>query len=225
MNHSEYLRRKMESMPRILAPARPGDASETTRIRGAIASAAGRQRATPQSAICCGPRVRTVRLPSGVISYVSTSTGSRLGAGCGFSDDRTASRTTQVAAGCALIGAASTLWTASEPPVTRIAGCIPTGEIRQACCPQESTPEVPRDATGRPTDPTRKALAYQGHSTCCPYQGLPLQAFAPEWLANCCYTPGNIDTVTMNDVPASALPITPARQKSCCPGIPPASDC
>ena len=213
----------MEAAPRILGPARPGDASETTRMRGAIAAAGGRSRAVPRAAICCAPRVSTTVLPSGVVLYQSSPAG-RIGPGCGLSEDRTASRTTLVAAGCALLGTTGAWNTTTDGPVvTRMAGCIPTGEVRRACCPQESTPEVPRDAEGRPTDPTQKALAYQGRVGCCEYQGLPLQAFDPATLNQCCYTPGNIDTVTMNDVPGRLLPITPAPGPSCCPA--PASEC
>jgi hypothetical protein len=180
MNHSEYLRRKMEAAPRILGPARPGDASETTRMRGAIAAAGGRTRTVPRAAICCAPRVQTTTLPSGVILYQSTPSG-RIGPGCGLSEDHTASRTTLVAAGCALLGAASGGWdtTTDGPVVTHMAGCIPTGEVRAACCLQEPTPERPRDLT-------KKALAYQSRSSCCEYQGLPLQAFDPAVLNHCC---------------------------------------
>ncbi len=213
MNHSEYLRRKLEAAPRVLGPARPGDASETTRIRTAIAAAAGRVRARPQAAICCEPRVETTTLPSGVVLYKSTPT-TRIGPGSGLSEDRTAGGRVALAAGCALIAEAA--GNGFARPVTRIAGCIPTGEVRQACCPQEWTPEVPRDAEGNPTDPTRKALAYQGRVGCCEIHGLPLQAFDPAALNHCCRAPGNIDTVTMTDVPGAALPITPAPQ-GCCP--------
>lgn len=218
MNHSEYLRRKMEAMPRVYAPARPGDASETTRIRGAIASAAARVRAAPPAAICCDPGPRTITLPSGVVVYRSSST-RPIGPGCGLSEDRTNTGHAQIAAGCALLGAAAQGWAAAPTtPVTYIAGCIPTGEIRRECCPQEWTPETPRDAAGNPTDPTKKALAYQGEVGCCRYQGVPIQSLDPATLNHCCRTPGNIDTVTMTDVPASKLPITPANQTSCCPG-------
>jgi hypothetical protein len=217
MNHSEYLRRKMKAAPQVLGAARPGDASETTRMRTAIAAAGGRQRAAPRTALCCGPRTKTTVLPSGVVHYHSPPI--RMGPGCGLSEDRTASRTTLVAAGCALIGAAAAGWDTTEGPVvTRMAGCIPTGEIHRACCPQESTPE-------RPTDPTKKALAYQGRVGCCGYQGLPLQALDPATLNHCCRVPGNIDTVTMTDVPGRLLPLVPAYGPSCCPAPAPASEC
>ena len=62
MNHSEYLRRKMEAAPRILGPARPGDASETTRMRGAIAAAGGRRRAAPRRFAAWRPGAELVRL-------------------------------------------------------------------------------------------------------------------------------------------------------------------
>lgn len=217
MNHSEYLRRKMEAMPKVYAPARPGDASETTRMRGAIAAAAGRVRAAPKAAICCDSPSRTTTLPSGVVLYRASST-RPLGPGCGLSEDRTNTGRVQVAAGCALLGVAAQGWSAAPTtPVTHMAGCIPTGEIRRECCPQEWTPEVPRDASGNRTDPTKKALAYQGVVGCCRYQGVPIQSLDPATLNHCCYTPGNIDTVTMTDVPARSLPIVPANQSSCCP--------
>lgn len=198
MNHSEYLRRKLESLPKVYGPARPGDASETTRIRGAIAAAAGRVRAHPPANICCGPRVSSTPMPSGVVVYKSSPI--RVGPGCGLSEDRSHSRSIAVAAGCAMIGAG-------------LCGSTVVPEIRESCCPQEWTPEVPRDAAGNRTDPTKKAEAYKGRVGCCEYQGLPLQAFGPM----CCRPAGNIDTNTMTDVPGRLLPIVPAEKAHCCP--------
>jgi hypothetical protein len=200
ISHGEYLRRKKESLPVILGPARPGDASETTRIRGAIAAAANaaaerRIRTAPPSRICCGPRVR-----AGAAYYESTPI--RIGPGCGLSEDRSHGRLIQIAAGCALIASGA----CSRQPT----------EIRQPCCPQESTPEIPRDATGKPTDPTRKAEAYKGRQTCCPIQGPPLQDLDPATLNHCCRLPGYGDTATMTNVPLGELPIVPAERAGCC---------
>ena len=210
MNHSEYLRRKMESMPKVYGPSRPGDASETTRIRGAIAAAAGRVRARPPTRPCCGPRSRTVVLPSGVVFYDSSPI--RIGAGCGLSEDRSNARLVQIAAGCAIIGSG---------------GCRPSTEIRVPCCPQESTPEVPRDALGNPIDPNDpiygKANAYKGRQTCCVIQGPPLQDLDPAILNRCCRPPGYGDTATMTDVPLREMPIIPAERAACCPAPAPAA--
>lgn len=205
MNHSEYLRRKLESLPKVYGPSRPGDASETTRIRGAVAAAAGRLRARPPTRNCCAPHVRTTTLPSGVVVYESTPV--RVGPGCGLSEDRSHGHSIAVAAGCAMIGAG-------------LCGSTVVPEIREPCCPQEWTPEVPRDAAGNPTVPTKKAEAYKGRVGCCHYQGLPPQAFGPV----CCRPAGNIDTVTMTDVPGRLLPIVPAEGPRCCPAPAPASD-
>jgi hypothetical protein len=223
MNHSEYLRRKMAAAPKVLGAARPGDASETTRIRGAMAAAAGRlrippNRTQPPAAICCGPRVQNTSLPSGQPVYISTPI--RLGPGCGLTEDRSNTIRASVAAGCALLGTAAQGWPST--PVTRMAGCIPTGEITKACCAQEWTPEVPRDAEGNPTDPTLKALAYQGEVGCCHIDGPPLYMLDPATLNHCCRPAGNIDTVTMTNVPAFELPIAPAPGPRCCPAPAPA---
>lgn len=224
MNHSEYLRRKVEAMPKVYGPAKIGDASELTRMRGMIAAAAGSVRSAPSSGpACCAPRSRTVRLPSGVIFYDKPTT-RPMGPGGGLSEDRTESGRALVAAGCALLGAARAGWPTT--PATKLAGCIPTGEIREACCPPESIPEQPRDAAGNLTDPTKKAFAYQGRETCCPIQGPPLQDLDPATLNHCCRTPGNGDTVTMNDVPLGRLPLVPAEKAACCPApAPPPEDC
>lgn len=219
MNHSEYLRRKMAAAPRILAPARPGDASETTRIRGAMAAAAGRVRAPPPTTPCCAPRVQQVTLPSGLPVYFSTPI--RLGPGCGLSEDRSNATRVTVAAGCALLGAAAQGWPTT--PVTKIAGCIPTGEVTKECCAQEWTPEVPRDAAGNPTDPTKKALAYQGEVGCCRVDGPPLYMLNPADLNHCCREPGFIDTVTTNNVLFTDLPLVPPTGPRCCPAPAPAT--
>lgn len=193
-------------MPKVYGPSRPGDASETTRIRGAIAAAAGRVRAPPPTRPCCGPRSRTVVLPSGVVFYDSSPI--RIGPGCGLSEDRSHGRLVQIAAGCAIIGSG---------------GCRPSTEIRQPCCPQESTPEIPRDAAGNPTDPTLKANAYKGRQTCCGIQGPPLQDLDPATLNHCCRRPGYGDTATMNDVPLAEMPLIPMTSASCCPAPAPAA--
>lgn len=220
MNHSEYLRRKMAAAPRVLAPARPGDASETTRIRGAIAAAAGRIRAAPPSAPCCAPRVQTTTLPSGVVLYESQPI--RLGPGCGLSEDRSMTTRNMVAAGCALIGTAAQGWPTT--PATRMANCIPTGEIKQECCAQDWTPEVPRDSAGNRLDPVlNKSLAYKSVEHCCHIDGPPLYMLNPADLNHCCRTTEDVDTTTTNNVRWAELPLSPPPGPSCCAAPAPAA--
>jgi hypothetical protein len=70
--------------------------------------------------------------------------------------------------------------------------------------------------------PTLKALAYQGEVGCCHIDGPPLYMLDPATLNHCCRPAGNIDTVTMTNVPAFELPIAPAPGPRCCPAPAPA---
>ena len=92
-----------------------------------------------------------------------------------------------------------------------ICGTGPVGYVYKPCCPQESTVEQPRDASGNLTDPTAKPAAYKGAVTCCPVTGPPLYMLEP----TCCKPPGTMNTLLANDMPTNEIPfIAPAP--SCC---------
>ena len=192
MNHSEYLRRRLESLPRVFGPATVGDESSRTSISRYKATAAARGPSSQPDPICCkiagrdGDGARVFRVP-GDGAQQTWSTEGRLAA----------------AAGCAICA------------VGRV------GYVYQDCCPQESTPEQPRDAVGNLLDPTKKAAAYKGHETCCPIQGPGPQLAGP----SCCkLEPGHINTLLANNVPNSKIPVPPA-EKGCCINTLPSCPC
>lgn len=174
MNYSEYLRRKMESMPVVYGPARLGDESLRTAVSRYKASARCGTRAMPPSVITC-------------CRVVGTKPGD------GQQQEWSREGITNRAAGRAICR------------VGRV------GYVYKDCCPQESTVEIPRDASGNPTDPTAKPAAYKGKVTCCPAVGPPLYMLPP----TCCKPPGTIDTLLANDMPADQIPF-PVPQPRCC---------
>ena len=192
MNHSEYLRRRLESLPRVFGPAVVGDESSRTTMARYKATAAARGPSVQADPTCCtrpgrdGEGARVYKRP-GDGAQQTWSTEGRLAA----------------AAGCAICG------------VGRV------GYVYHDCCPQESTPEQPRDASGVLRDPTKKAAAYQGRETCCPILGPGPQLSGPV----CCeLEPGHINTLLANNVPNARIPIPPA-EKGCCVNNLPACPC
>lgn len=190
MNYSEYLRRKLESMPRVFGPATIGDESSRTAIARYKATAAARGPTQQVDPTCCkhpgrdGEGARVYKRP-GNGAQQTWSTEGRLAA----------------AAGCAICG------------VGRV------GYVYQDCCPQESTPEQPRDSTGALRDPTMKAAIYKGRETCCPVLGSGLSG------PDCCtLEPGHINTLLANNVPNARIPIAPS-EKSCCINKLPLASC
>lgn len=142
MNQSEYLRRKMESMPRIFGPAVVGDESSRITMARYKATAAARGPTQQTDPICCkipgrdGDGARVFKKPADGAQQIWSTEGRLV-----------------IAAGCAICG------------VGRV------GYVYQDCCPQESTPEQPRYADGSLRDPRLKAAAYKGRETCCPILG------------------------------------------------------
>lgn len=151
MNHSEYLRRKLESLPKVYGRPVLADEGLKTSVRRYVAAAAGSGSGAPSS--CCGP------------TPVWRSSGGRPN-GVGRASDgqqqvwSSEARISRLA-GCAIC---------ADPRPAPI--LIP-------CVPPESTPEMPRAADGTPL-PFSKAAAYQGRETCCPFVGPPLSALAPD---------------------------------------------
>lgn len=157
MQHGEYLRRKTAAQAQVIGPYRPGDASETTRIRNAVAANAGKINSQILNDSCCRKRI---------------------GQGQGTSASQNKDNTSRVlvSAGCAMISSGTGQQIQNRSPITVIAGCIPNyGTIQTECCPQDWTPEVPRDASGNPLDPiTSKSLAYKSAKAPCDcYYGFP----------------------------------------------------
>jgi hypothetical protein len=195
MNHSEYLRRKMESLPQTFGPARLGDESMRImvaryRSSGIVAARRGPSFPAPPSRACCGP-TPTWRSGGG-----RPDNGPFPREGDGQQQEWSRDGLTAAAAGCAVC------------KVGRV------GYVEKACCPQESTVEIPRDAAGRPTDPRLKPAAYKGRSTCCGVRGAPLYELEPK----CCTTsgPGRIRTLLANDMPVAEIPVIPAEPPRCC---------
>jgi hypothetical protein len=83
-----------------------------------------------------------------------------------------------------------------------ICGAGAVGYVYKDCCAQESTVEIPRDASGNLTDPTAKPAAYKGATTCCPATGQPLYMLEP----TCCKPPGTVNTLLANDMPRGQVP-------------------
>lgn len=201
MNYSEYLRRKMESLPVVIGPTRYGD--ESTRIMvarykssGSVAARRGPDAPRPPSRDCCGP-TPTWRSGGG-----RPDNGPFPREGDGQQQEWSRDGITAAAAHCAVCP-------------TGLAGAI-----EKPCCPQESTVEIPRDASGRPTDPRLKPAAYKGRESCCPARGPPVSELAP----SCCdkSEPGRIRALLYNDVPSRSIPLVPAEPPICCapPGLP-----
>lgn len=177
MNYSEYLRRKLESLPVVYGPPRLGDESTRTWAARFKASADCGRRTTPASVTTC-------------CRVVGTKPGD------GQQQEWSRDAITMRAAGRAICGTGR------------------VGYIYKDCCPQESTVEIPRDASGNPTDPTAKPAAYKGKTTCCPATGPPLYMLEP----TCCKPPGTINTLLANDMPANQIPY-PVPLPACCSSV------
>lgn len=191
MNHSEYLRRKLESLPKVYGRPVLADEGLKTSVRRYVATASGSAGAPASSpaSSCCGP------------TPVWRSRGGRPNGGpWGRAGD-----------------GQQQVWT-SEARISRLAGCAICADPRPAavripCVPPESTPEMPLAADGTPL-PFSKAEAYKGRETCCPAVGPPLSSLAPD----CCDAVGSgmMNTLLANDMPITA-PIFPPYSGSCCP--------
>jgi hypothetical protein len=195
MNYSEYLRRKLESLPVVMGPSRYGD--ESTRIMvarykssGVVGARRGPGATPPPSRACCGPT------PYWRSGGGRPDNGPWPREGDGQQQEWSRNGLTAAAARCAICP-------------TGLAGYV-----IKPCCPQESTVEIPRDATGHPTDPTKKPAAYKGRETCCPARGPPLYELEPK----CCDKsgPGRIRTLLANDMPVAEIPVVPAEPPRCC---------
>jgi hypothetical protein len=199
MNHSEYLRRKLESLPKVYGRPVLADEGLKTSVRRYVATASGSTGAPAPSpaSSCCGPtpvwRSRGGRPNGGPYGRPNGGPWGRAGDG------------------------QQQVWT-SEARISRLAGCAICADPRPAavripCVPPESTPEMPRAADGTPL-PFSKAAAYRGRETCCPVVGPPLSALAPD----CCDAVGSgmMNTLLANDMPITA-PIFPPYSGSCCP--------
>lgn len=161
MQHGEYLRRKTAAQAHVIGPYRPGDASETTRIRNALAANAGKMKSPLFTDSCCRK---------------GRGRGKGTDVGTSVTQNKDNASRVLVSAGCAMIGSGTGQQTQNRSPITVIAGCIPNyGTIQAECCPQDWTPEVPRDASGNPLDPiTSKSLAYKSAKAPCDcYNGFP----------------------------------------------------
>lgn len=201
MNYSEYLRRKMESLPVVIGPARYGD--ESTRIMvsryrssGVVGARRGPGAGAPPSRACCGPT------PYWRSGGGRPDNGPWPREGDGQQQEWSRDGLTAAAARCAICP-------------TGLAGYV-----IKPCCPQESTVEIPRDAAGKPTDPSKKPAAYKGRSTCCP---APPAILEP----SCCDKsgPGRIRTLLANDMPVASIPLAPAERPRCCAAPAPHCDC
>lgn len=174
MNYSEYLRRKMESLPVVYGPPQLKDES--------LRTAVSRYKASARCAR--GPTLASVTTCCRVV-------GTKPGDGQQQVWSREA--LTDRAAGRAICGTGR------------------VGYVYKDCCPQESTVEIPRDASGNPTNPETKPAAYKGTETCCPATGPPQYMLEP----TCCKPPGTIDTLWANDMPADQIPY-PVPVPRCC---------
>ena len=186
MSYSEYLRRKTESLPKYYGVPRLGD--ESTRI-----DATRYKAAAPPG----GVAARRDPATSARHTCCDGSAGPYHREGDGQQQEWTRDGITAAAAGCAICGA-------GRPAAVSI-----------PCCPQESTVEIPRDASGNPTDPRLKPEAYKGRVTCPPFFGPPVSSLPP----NCCDrpAPGHINTLAANNVPADRIPVPPGWGPRCCP--------
>lgn len=190
MNHSEYLRRKLESLPKTYGPARLGDESMKTMVARYKASAGCVTQPALAAPTCCQGDKLTWRQNGGGRPaggpYVRIGAGQQQEYG---SYDSVRDR----AAGQAICG-----------------GGLNSAYHTEECCPQESTPEIPRTVAGIPTDPTLKAAALQGHTSCCPF----LTAARPAGPTDCECQVGRMNTLWANDMPTDR--IIPPAEKPCC---------
>lgn len=195
MNYSEYLRRKVESLPKVFGPSQLGD--ESTRIMVARYKASANCAAAPllRDPTCCGgisamwehsPEYYNVTVPT----RGSSESGIYYQNGV---DPRSYDGVRDQKAGRAICG-----------------GVVTSGYIVRPCCPQESTAEMPRDAAGNPTYGP-KARALEGSTTCCGF------LTAERARVDCSATtqpPDRIDTLYANNMPAGYT--VPPAVPDCC---------
>jgi hypothetical protein len=201
MNYSEYLRRKVESLPKVFGPSQLGD--ESTRIMVARYKASANCAVAPmlRDPTCCGgisamwehsPEYYNVTVPirgareSGV--YYQNGV-----------DPRSYDGVRDQKAGRAICG-----------------GVVTSGYIVRPCCPQESTAENPINLP--------KARALEGKVSCCGFltaQRAPVDCFATT------QPPNRMDTLYANNMPTGY--IVPPAVPDCCGPItlppPPVLDC
>lgn len=196
MNYSEYLRRKMEQMPVVYGPSKPGD--ESMRIMMARYRASVRPRPAAVSVLrdptCCRGQTPVWRSGGG-----RPDAGPYVRAGDGQQQEWSSEFVAASAAGCAVCVAGK------------------AGYVYKECCAPEPTVEAPRDLS-------QKREAYIGTVTCCPVVGPPLQELAPD--CSCAVEPGRMDTLAANNLPSNEIPyLVPEEACTRCGVLIPECEC
>lgn len=200
MNYSEYLRRKVESLPKVYGPSQLGD--ESTRIMVARYKASANCVTAPivRDPTCCGgisaiwehsPEYYNVTVPTrGSQDSVLRESGIYYHNGV---DPRSYDGVRDQKAGRAVCG-----------------GVVTSGYIVRPCCPPESTAENPINLP--------KARALEGKVSCC---GFLTAERAPVDCSATTQPPGRMDTLYANNMPTDYT-VYPAVPDCCGPiSLPP----
>lgn len=196
MNYSEYLRRKLERLPVVYGPSRPGDESMRIMERRFKASVR-RPVGPPVSTTCCRGPTPYWRSGGG-----RPDVGPYPRAADGQQQEWSSEGTVSSKAGCAICSAGR-------------AGYV----YKEACCSPEPTPEAP-------LDPKTKALALRGKETCCPFVGPKLQSLPPDCSCALRSAAGRQNTLWANDMPSDKIPYpVPIRNCRSCPPVSTGDEC
>jgi hypothetical protein len=203
MNYSEYLRRKLESLPVVYGPSRYGD--ESTRIMAARYKASVRRPGQATDPKCCTGPTPYWRSGGG-----RPDAGPFRRAGDGQQQVWSSEFVAASAAGCAVCTAGK------------------AGYIYKECCPPEPTPEAPLNPAtkalalrGKETccpvvGPTLQSLPPDCSCAVRPTRVVfPPECSCEEGETECyCIIPGRQNTLAANDMPSKLIPY-PARETSC----------